>query len=100
MSLLDELRNIRNNPSKIKKDHGICSNIKNKGLKQDFIELARQWPKHSGCISFPVPHPKYPNNPFEGYFNVVNIWDRRTAYGKLRWELLNWAIATLESREQ
>mgnify|MGYP001183599036 FL=1 len=99
MSLLNELRNLRNNPSKIKKQHGICANLKDKGLKNDFIELASQWPKYSGSINFPVPHPKY-DNPFEGYFNTINIWDRRTAYGKLRWELLNWAIATLESREQ
>ena len=99
MSLLDELRNIRNNPSKIKKGHGICVNLKDKGLKNDFIELASQWPKSSASINFPVPHPKYPNDPFEGYFNVVNVWDRRTTYGKLRWELLNWAIATLEAKE-
>lgn len=100
MSLLNELRNVKNNPFKIRKDLGICANIKDKGLKNDFIELASQWPKYSGSINFPVPHPKYPNDPLEGYFNGVNIWDRRTAYGKLRWELLNWAIATLESREQ
>lgn len=97
MSLLDKLRNLRNNPSKIRKNHGICANIKRKA---EFIALASQWPKSSGILSYPVPHPKYPNDPMEGYYMTKNIWDRRTAYGKLRWELLNWAIATLESREQ
>lgn len=97
MSLLDELRNIRSNPSKIKKHLGICSNIKTLELKGEFRRLASKWPKHSGSLSFPVPHLK---DPEEGYFNAINMWDRRTAYGKLRWELLNWAIATLESREQ
>lgn len=100
MSLLDELRNLRDNPSKIKKYHGICKNLKDEELEAEFSVLAIQWPKSSGSLSFPVPHPKYPNDPIEGYYAAVNIWDRRTAYGKLRWELLNWAIATLESREQ
>ena len=100
MSLLNELRNLRDNPSKIKKYRGICGNLKDKELKVEFIALASQWPKSSGILSFPVPHPKYPNEPLKGYCVTKNIWDRRTAYGKLRWELLNWAIATLESREQ
>ena len=100
MSLLDELHNLRNNPSKIMKYHGICPNIKDEELKAEFTALASQWPKRSCNLPFPVPHPKYPNDPLEAYYAVENIWDRRTAYGKLRWELLNWAIATLESREQ
>ena len=100
MSLLNELRNLRDNPSKIRKHHGICCKLKDKELKVEFITLASQWPKRSCSLSFPVPHPKYPNDPLEAYYAVGNIWDRRTAYGKLRWELLNWAIATLESREQ
>ena len=100
MSLLNELRNLRNNPSKIRKHHGICANLKDKKLTAEFITLANQWPKSSCSLYFPVPHPKYPNNPIEGYYKFENMWDRRTAYGKLRWELLNWAIATLESREQ
>lgn len=99
MSLLNELRNLRDNPSKIMKYHGICTNLKDKDFVE-FIVLANQWPKSSGILSFPVPHPKYPNDPLEAYYAVGNMWDRRTAYGKLRWELLNWAIATLESREQ
>ena len=100
MSLLDKLRNLRDNPSKIKTDHGSCKNLKDKELKVEFIALASQWPKSSGIPSFPVPHPKYPKDPIKGYYRLGNMWDRRTAYGKLRWELLNWAIATLESREQ
>lgn len=100
MSLLDKLRNLRDNPSKINKHLGICKNLKDKKLTAKFIALANQWPKSSGNLPFPVPHPKYPNNPLKAYFAAENLWDRRTAYGKLRWELLNWAIATLESREQ
>lgn len=100
MSLLNELRNLRDNPSKIMKYHGICTNLKDKKLEAKFIPLANQWPKSSGNLYFPVPNPKYPNDPLEGYYATKNMWDRRTAYGKLRWELLDWAIATLESREQ
>ena len=97
MSLLNELRNIRNNPSKIRKHLGICSNLKTIGLRSEFRCLASEWPKYSGSLGFPVPHPKGPE---EAYFNISNVWDRRTEYGKLRWELLNWAIAKLEFREQ
>lgn len=97
MSLLNALRKLRDNPSKIRKHLGICSNLKPIELKREFRGLASEWPKHSGSLSFPVPHPKGPD---KGYFEATNVWDRRTEYGKLRWELLNWAIATLESREQ
>lgn len=97
MSLLDALRKLRDNPSKIRKHLGICSNLKTVELKSEFRCLASEWPKHSGSLSFPIPHPKGPEG---GYFNAINMWDRRTTYGKLRWELLNWAIATLESGEQ
>ena len=73
MSLLNELRNLRDNPSKIKKYHGICKNLKDKELKVEFIALASQWPKSSGILSFPVPNPKYPNNPLKGFYTAGNI---------------------------
>lgn len=35
--VLDELRKLRNNPSKIKRHLGICYNIKDSELKNDFM---------------------------------------------------------------
>lgn len=99
MSLLNKLRDLKDNPSTIDKAHGICGNLKVRELKLEFILLTKDWPKFSGSLCFPIPHPSYPTDPIEGYFEEEDMWDRNEAYGKLRWELLDWAIATLEARE-
>ena len=98
MPLLNELRRLRDHPRKINKAWGICCNLLEGHT--EFSELVKRWPKHSGRSSYPIPHSKYPGHPDMGYARARHKWDRRTAYGKFRWELLNWAIATLEQREK
>ena len=99
MLLLNELRELRDNPSKLNKRRGICGNLKAREQRLEFILLVKKWPKYSGNLSFPIPHPNYPNDPGTGYLEEEDMWNRSKAYGKLRWELLNWAIATLEAKE-
>lgn len=57
------------------------------------------WPKYSGRITFPVPHPTYAPN--EAYTILENLWDRGTEYGRNRWELLDHCLAeTLKELEK
>lgn len=88
---LKKLRYRRNNYQ------GICAQV---GNYSELYPLFRKWPGFSGCIEFPVPHPGYPKDGNEaekaycdGHFNK---WDRESAYGKLRWDLLEFMIAELE----
>lgn len=56
--------------------------------------LTYKWPKFSGIIDFPVPHPTMP--PYLAYIETVDMWDRRTEYGQARWSLLEFYISELE----
>lgn len=98
---------------------GICANLEcylqdifeEKGLDLDADVLARQlmlytarkWPKHSGCNTYPIPHPDWgraESTEFE-YTDAAHTaytclkddaWDRTKPYGALRYELLNFLI--------
>lgn len=54
--------------------------------------LFRTWPKYTGNDSFPIVGGPY------AYSNALckgTAWSRHSAYGRLRWELLEWAIKEL-----
>ena len=65
-------------------------------------ELFTQWPKYSGRQSYPIPDQnKRRNNPEEAYDMAGENntkWTKNSAYGRLRWELLDWCITTLKER--
>jgi hypothetical protein len=63
--------------------------------KEEFLDLAYDWPKHSGAWFFPVPMPSFA--PAEAYA-YLPLW--RGEYGALRMELVNWCIEQLESRNE
>lgn len=52
--------------------------------------LMRQWPKYSGDPEFPVPHPS--KEASEAYLGCADKWSKRSAYGRARWELLDYLI--------
>lgn len=90
---LKKLRFTRNNYQ------GICSQVRTN--ETVLFPLFRKWPHFSGCTEFPVPDPDYPKNAAQAekmYLGKPNInkWDREAAYGKLRWDLLEFMIAELE----
>lgn len=58
----------------------------------------RRWPKFSGNIEYPVPHPEL--NPYTAYNEARNLWDRDTEYGRNRWDLLEFIIAEIEKEIQ
>ena len=63
---------------------------------QDVLQrLMKDWPKHSGVMEFPISVGKI--SPWKKYVQCDNKWNRKTEYGRLRWELLEWLINKLES---
>ena len=63
---------------------------------QDVLyQLMKDWPKHSGVTEFPIC--AYGVSPMKEFVNCIDMWNQKTPYGQLRWELLEWLINKLES---
>lgn len=98
---------------------GICANLEHflseifeeKDLCHDaahevrnlMLYTARKWPKHSGCNTYPIPHPDWDRaeSTETEYADAANTayaclkddaWDRTKPYGALRGELLDFLI--------
>ena len=96
--LLEALRQIREQPDP---RVGICHQLaqscsdENTGYwRSKVLDLFRRWPQFSGSTDFPVPHPTEPA--CIAYNSTQNMWDRRTKYGRARWDLLEFCISELE----
>lgn len=93
------LRKIKANPDK---GFGICSNFKwgIRGsirclftiMKQYDIDFS-QWENFSGDYEYPIPS----NNPKFAY-NNFDKWSKKSKYGQLRWQLLDWLIEQFEAK--
>lgn len=69
---------------------GICLNT---GIDSQVVgTLSEKWPKFSGDISFPIPSTRKGGCPEDAYFGAKSLWNKRTKYGRLRWELLDFLI--------
>lgn len=92
--LLTALKQLRENGPK-NRDAGICSQFDLYGSysseeRQQFRASFRTWQYYSGDPSFPVPGTAAA---IDAYFDESNdLWDRNTAYGRLRWDLLDHII--------
>ena len=65
----------------------LCGNLNNfvYCFADDYIKsIAPDWKKFTGSSSYPVPHPTM--HPAIAYYAISNLWDRRTQYGKNRYE--------------
>ena len=63
---------------------------------QDVLHrLMKDWPKHSGVTEFPIC--AYGVDPMKEFMTCMDMWNQKTPYGQLRWELLEWLINKLES---
>jgi hypothetical protein len=61
-------------------------------------DLFHLWPSFSGATCFPVPSCASDVKPDDMYYDRSGryvLWDRDTAYGRMRWELLDWMAMTL-----
>ena len=96
--LLEALKKIRERPAP---RIGICRQLALRRRDEDADHwrckirgLFRRWPQFSGSADFPVPHPAKPAD--LAYNTTQNMWDRRTKYGRARWDLLEFCISELE----
>ena len=78
--------------------HYLQSNGKNIVTTKDrdvLYRLMKDWPKHSGVTKFPIC--AYGVDPIKEFKTCMDMWNQKTPYGQLRWELLEWLINKLES---
>ena len=104
--ILSALKAIKNNKEYRYPSTGICNGIRHylEGRSDIYFtvrdshtiqELMKEWPKHSGNNEFPITVRGI--NPMKEYMGCYDKWDRKTEYGQLRWELLEWLINKLEN---
>ncbi len=109
--LLGALISVRDNENL--RETGICDGVKDALINADIHyfsdeyhdtvllirQYTRQWPKWSGSGLFPVPDP-LGGSPGAAYMKAAagyySFWDRREPYARLRWELLEWLIFTVQ----
>jgi hypothetical protein len=69
---------------------GICLNC---GIDSQVVgALSEKWPRFSGDISYPIPSSRKGGCPEVAYHGAKSLWNKRTKYGRLRWELLDFLI--------
>ena len=104
--ILSALKAIASNKEYRYHSTGICNAIRHYLVERSenhftvrdsytIYELMKDWPKHSGNNEFPITVRGI--NPMKEYLDYYDKWDRKTEYGRLRWELLEWLIEKLES---
>lgn len=109
--LLGALISVRDNENL--RETGICDGVKDvlfnaevacfsDGCGDTLVFLRRymqKWPKWAGDVLFPVPDPSG-GSPHAAYMKAAagyySFWDRREPYARLRWELLEWLISTVQ----
>lgn len=85
---------------------GICGNVYEHGMQNDSLSyeevvkvgaLSRNifnfWPKFSGNIVYPIRETRCS---YENASCNRTLWDKNTPYGKLRWELLDFMIGSVQ----
>lgn len=116
--LLAALRKIRENGPQ-KRGSGICWNLElvlrdvvkasadREDVLAEFKLLCHHWPLFSGSPTYPIVDRKLVLDclhkdmsrqaamQYDGANRYRTMWDRRYRYGKLRWQLLDWAIEQL-----
>lgn len=101
MMLLAALLEIEGNRAIKRKCGGICNCVsyllgKHHTLRPMMQRLFMKWPHFSGQLGFPIPSCKKGVGPGGMYYSTNRMWDRRTGYGKLRRDLLEFMIKTLK----
>lgn len=93
--LLKQLVDLRDR-HKHKSTEGICKYITFK-QKQHVQHIFNIWSKYSGQRNYPVPSPYKHVSHGLAYFKY-NRWSKKSKYGQLRYELLDFVINTVEQQ--
>lgn len=121
-AVLAALKTLRDAPDTIDITSGLCSNVdsilgaEEQGYRRRaFYAVIESWPFYSGDPVYPIPPTRadagcdverYHTHPrtlaMRAFDDVLmseepDFWDVSTEYGQMRWELLDWLIATLET---
>ena len=107
--LLRAMEAIRDNKEYRSDASGICAALdayfhKEYGALLDGFEnselrhLMSLWNKFSGEAHYPVPATTEGISGKEEYHSSLDCWNKDTAYGQLRWELLEFCIQRLKDR--
>jgi hypothetical protein len=76
-------------------DLGICFSLMEFGYHGE-LHGVESWPKFSGNSTYPVPETS--KTPGRAFFEIRNMWDNNTEYGRNRWELLDFLIDYIEKK--
>ena len=77
---------------------GICPNS---GIASRVVgTLSEKWTRFSGDINFPVPSSREGGCPVVAYSEAKSLWNKRTKYGRLRWELLDFLIEATKPEDK
>jgi hypothetical protein len=100
MTLLEQLQQLKSLGEQ-NSNTGICNQLCISPLDRGTLEhLMWMWPKCSGDRMCPVPSTiKYMTAAecYSRHRRSRKLWDKRTAYGRLRYELLDFLIAELSN---
>ena len=108
-AIISVLQDMYSGSVAIDKDWGICGNVtevmlnlsypdsyKHTFLSQ-FYHTVKGWIHYSGCTNYPIPsHVPGMSERVMFYSKDHPNWDRRTRYGKLRYDLLNYLISEFQ----
>lgn len=75
------------------KKYGLCTNAHLDTYSEYHKNMIHRWKYFSGCIILPVPHKSLLA---EDAYDAVNLYDRRTTYGKLRIDLAKHLVKELK----
>lgn len=96
--LLEALKQIRERPApRFGTCHQLALRLSDENAsywRSKLQGLFRRWPQFSSSADFPVPHPT--ETACIAFGSTQNMWDRRTKYGRARWDLLEFCISELE----
>lgn len=90
------------NTGPVRRSFGICAQVYiadsyfyTEAGEKSLKRLWKTWPHFSGEDRYPVPPIKEGQTPASAFnrgVEVCNNWNKRTKYGRLRWELLDFLI--------
>lgn len=75
---------------------GVCCVMRGYDQRAWMRRAFLDWPEYSGYMAFPVPHPRFPSDPAEGYRRTRDKWVGD--YGDARMRLLDFLIARAEEQ--
>lgn len=75
-------------PKNFVRENGVCCNFLDDLPYAITSKMFKEWKHFSGNSEYPVPSGDESTAPEHVYHSGENLYDKRTTYGKLRWDLI------------